>query len=180
MTVPFWTDERVEELKCLLKEGLSCSQIGRKLGCTRNAVIGKAHRIQHATGVRLMNEKPRRVPGSPIAGCKPKRPYTRRSVAPSLASDTGGFVMPVAVLPPPAPLPVADTSRACGIVDLTGCRWPVGHDDATIGGHIFCNAEKHDERYCAVHADASRAPYSRELIRKTIKQVQGSMKRASA
>src|SRR5690348_13278389 len=41
-----WTDERVEQLKNLWTEGLSASQIARALGgVTRNAVIGKVHRL---------------------------------------------------------------------------------------------------------------------------------------
>src|SRR6476660_1320546 len=41
-----WTDERVEQLKALWSEGLSASQIARALGgVTRNAVIGKVHRL---------------------------------------------------------------------------------------------------------------------------------------
>src|SRR3954464_2663637 len=41
-----WTDERVDQLKSLWTEGLSASQIARALGdVTRNAVIGKVHRL---------------------------------------------------------------------------------------------------------------------------------------
>ena len=40
-----WTEERLETLKNLWNEGLSISQIGEKLGVTRNAVAGKAHRL---------------------------------------------------------------------------------------------------------------------------------------
>ena len=39
-----WTEERLEMLKALWEEGLSISQIGERLGVTRNAVAGKAHR----------------------------------------------------------------------------------------------------------------------------------------
>ena len=41
-----WTEERVEMLKQLWTDGLSASQIARKMGgVTRNAVIGKVHRL---------------------------------------------------------------------------------------------------------------------------------------
>lgn len=40
-----WTPEKVEELKALWAQGLSITQIGKQLGMTRNAVVGKAHRI---------------------------------------------------------------------------------------------------------------------------------------
>ena len=40
-----WTEERLATLKLLWNEGLSISQIGQRLGVTRNAVAGKAHRV---------------------------------------------------------------------------------------------------------------------------------------
>src|SRR4029077_4343475 len=46
MTVLTWSDERVEQLKKLWESGLSASQIAAELGnITRNAVIGKVHRL---------------------------------------------------------------------------------------------------------------------------------------
>src|ERR1700733_15029070 len=46
MTVLTWSDERVEQLKKLWESGLSASQIAAELGnVTRNAVIGKVHRL---------------------------------------------------------------------------------------------------------------------------------------
>ena len=40
-----WTPERIDAMKNLWKEGLSTSEIGRRLGITKNAVVGKAHRM---------------------------------------------------------------------------------------------------------------------------------------
>src|SRR5208283_3624058 len=40
-----WTPERVEQLTQLFEEGLPTAEIGRRLGLTKNAVIGKLHRI---------------------------------------------------------------------------------------------------------------------------------------
>ena len=60
-----WTDERVELLKKLWAEGLSASQIaGRLGGATRNAVIGKVHRLGlsgRATSSRSSSPRPRRT-----------------------------------------------------------------------------------------------------------------------
>src|ERR1700709_1202951 len=47
MTVLTWSDDRVEQLKKLWEGGLSASQIAAELGnVTRNAVIGKVHRLR--------------------------------------------------------------------------------------------------------------------------------------
>src|SRR5690606_16559827 len=65
-----WTDERVEQLKRLWAEGLSASQLaGRLGGLTRNAVLGKVHRLAlsgRATPSRMKSHRarPRPPPGS--------------------------------------------------------------------------------------------------------------------
>ena len=40
-----WTFELIADLERLWKEGASTAEIGRKLGCSKNAVVGKAHRL---------------------------------------------------------------------------------------------------------------------------------------
>src|SRR5581483_179179 len=63
-----WTDERVEQLKSLWTEGLSASQIARALGgVTRNAVIGKVHRLGLAGRATPTRSDRPRVPSAPKA-----------------------------------------------------------------------------------------------------------------
>ena len=59
-----WTSERVELLKKFFDAGLSCSQIACEIGTTRNAVIGKMHRLGLSRPKNLFAEriKPRRMP----------------------------------------------------------------------------------------------------------------------
>ncbi len=74
-----WTDERVEMLKKLWAEGLSASQIAAKLGgVTRNAVIGKVHRLKLSARVTK--------PVKP-AGVKTKRPLSGARPNPSTGSS---------------------------------------------------------------------------------------------
>ena len=40
-----WTPERIEQLTTLWEEGITTAEIGRRIGVTKNAVIGKVHRI---------------------------------------------------------------------------------------------------------------------------------------
>ena len=42
---PTWTEERIEQLTRLWEEGVTTAEIGRRIGVSKNAVIGKVHRI---------------------------------------------------------------------------------------------------------------------------------------
>ena len=41
-----WTDEMVESLKKMWDEGLSTGEIGKRLGVSKNSIVGKVHRLQ--------------------------------------------------------------------------------------------------------------------------------------
>ena len=45
MTTATWNPERIEQLSTFIGAGLTCSQIAAEIGVTRNAVIGKIHRL---------------------------------------------------------------------------------------------------------------------------------------
>ena len=65
-----WTDERVELLKKMWGEGQSASQIAKELGgVTRNAVIGKVHRLGLSN--RTAGGKPE-TKAKPAAAAKPE------------------------------------------------------------------------------------------------------------
>src|SRR4051794_16711890 len=73
-----WTEERVGLLKKLWLEGLSASQIAKQLGgVTRNAVIGKVHRLG-LSGRATPSQPPRPAFKTP----RPPRPATSPSLAP--------------------------------------------------------------------------------------------------
>lgn len=61
--------------------------------------------------------------------------------------------------------------RHYGILDVTGCRWPLAEESASvIASKTFCNAPQcNGSAYCETHRKASRAPWSRDLIRSTIR-----------
>ena len=61
-----WTDERVELLRKLWSEGLSASQIAAQLGgVSRNAVIGKVHRLKLSSRGRATPAGPLLPPAQP-------------------------------------------------------------------------------------------------------------------
>jgi GcrA cell cycle regulator len=53
---PTWTAERIEQLTRLWEEGVTTAEIGRRIGVSKNAVIGKVHRI--GLTPRVITEKP--------------------------------------------------------------------------------------------------------------------------
>jgi GcrA cell cycle regulator len=147
-----WTDERVETLKKLWHDGLSASTIAQNIGeVTRNAVIGKVHRLGlagRATQSRIRSAVPRGPAIFVASGRSKKRgalPHAAR--APQLRSPAA--YRHHAILPELAPPPV-DTVT---IATLTGdsCRWPNG-DPKTPGFHFCGRPARLNCPYCDHHA----------------------------
>ncbi|HEY0214040.1 MAG TPA: GcrA family cell cycle regulator [Paenirhodobacter sp.] len=96
-----WTDERVELLKKMWQEGQSASQIAKELGgVTRNAVIGKVHRLG------LSN----RIEGAPMATAPAAEPMTKPepvAEAAPRAPEPAPRPEPVAARPAPQSAPAA-------------------------------------------------------------------------
>ena len=89
-----WTDERVETLKKMWGEGQSASQIAKELGgVTRNAVIGKVHRLglsnRAGTTGASTAAKPAKEKAAPKAAAAPKAP-------PKAKAKTGTTAAPAA------------------------------------------------------------------------------------
>ncbi len=145
-----WTEERIEQLKTLWKEGLSASQIARRLGgTTRNAVIGKVHRIglsgRVVPVVRRTFSKPRRRIVKPAAPQRIVAAFTPRvRLRPDFPTE-------------PLPLPVDDyyvaPERRKGVLELTAddCRWPIG-DPQQPDFHFCGGVRVPGLPYCAHHA----------------------------
>ncbi|MHA3915278.1 GcrA family cell cycle regulator [Halovulum sp. GXIMD14793] len=80
-----WTDERVETLKTMWNEGKSASQIAKELGgVTRNAVIGKVHRLglsNRTTAAKAPAKEPAKAKPAPKAKAKPAKPAAAKTKA---------------------------------------------------------------------------------------------------
>jgi GcrA cell cycle regulator len=155
MTIETWTPERVEQLRSSVVNGLTCSQIAAQIGVTRNAVIGKIHRLGLSPG---------RPPGA-ARPCSPRarrpRPAGQRQLLRLMWSD-GAPVADAA-----AALAAVASAQPCSLLDLDRgkCRWPLNGPacDGGAGDFIFCgNAAIDGFSYCAGHARmAYRAPARR-------------------
>ena len=146
-----WTDERVELLKKLWQDGLSASQIAKQLGgVTRNAVIGKVHRL--GLSGRATPSKPARTV---FKAPRPARPVSAAPSAPRRIAE------PVSSMGhQPTPVRYVDETPGTATVLTLGahmCKWPIG--DPSTDGFTFCGRRSGGEGpYCNEHARVAYQP----------------------
>ncbi|MCD8498131.1 MAG: GcrA family cell cycle regulator [Alphaproteobacteria bacterium] len=142
-----WTDERVALLKKLWGEGKTAAEIASALGgITRNAVIGKAHRL------KLSNRL------SPI------QPATKKTVKQAANTSTPPAEKKVPKAKPAIQAPVG---KGLSMAELTArqCRWPEG--DPKEAGFGFCgHTIATGLPYCEEHARMAYQAASRNRILK--------------
>lgn len=159
-----WTDERVEELKKLWAEGLSASQIATRMGgVTRNAVIGKVHRLGLSGRGR-----PTRTARPKTVKQKPSMPRGPRTALPTM----GATALKADVDQAAAPEPEAKSEPAIREVDISSgerctvltltektCKWPIG--DPGDSAFHFCGGRSEPSMpYCKKHAAIAYQPSS--------------------
>ncbi len=156
-----WTDERVEVLARLWGDGLSASQIAAQLGSvTRNAVIGKVHRLG------LSGRNKAAPPPQAQKVRKPARPLGLTPVPPApVPPGILGASQPVVSMEAPTAQPdiaeeiVIPFSDRVTIMELreSMCRWPLG--DPTTPEFRFCGQRSPaGVPYCAHHARVAYQP----------------------
>ena len=143
-----WTDERVELLKKLWQDGLSASQIAKQLGgVTRNAVIGKVHRL--GLSGRAAPSKPARPQ------FKTPRPVRVATQAPSLPRR---IAEPAPASHAPPVRYVDETPGTATVLTLGAhmCKWPIG--DPALESFTFCGRRTDEGPYCQEHAQVAYQP----------------------
>jgi GcrA cell cycle regulator len=174
-----WTDERVETLKRMWNEGQSASQIAKELGgVTRNAVIGKVHRL----GLSNRNGGPVK-PGSDAEEAEETQtaPSAPEPAAPQPKDTAPQAPIPMRrpIVPAGQPLPpqpsaneispealatvreVEKGARRIGLMELTErtCKWPIG--DPATDDFWFCGLSvQQGKPYCEAHVGVAFQPMS--------------------
>jgi GcrA cell cycle regulator len=158
-----WTDERVELLRQLWLDGRSASQISAQLGhgVTRNAVIGKVHRLGLAGRAKAPSSaaSPPRAASAPRMSPRPAssgapRTAVRGATALALAAEPMLDTRPVfqeddVVVPMSLRVTIIDLKEAM-------CRWPLG--DPTSSDFRYCGSPAANGPYCAHHGKLAYQP----------------------
>ncbi len=160
-----WTDERIEMLKKLWADGLSASQIAAELGgVTRNAVIGKVHRLGLSG----------RAKGASSSAPRARKPIVRQTTSRSQPVSTSSYSVRGNVAL--KPVMVAETaivamqeqqiedvvvamSRRVSIMELRDgvCKWPLG--DPMSADFVYCGADSTiGAVYCSCHSRMAYQP----------------------
>ena len=150
-----WDDNNVAKLRDLWDQGLPTAQIGKLLGFTKNAVVGKAHRIgleRRPSPIRRTAVKPdRKKARSPVM---PKLNFESKQETLSENKEYSGFQ------------PVVKNMFNTSI--KRGCEWPQGHPDES--DFNFCGKDRFEDKpYCLEHcAVAYVIPEKEEEENKTV------------
>ena len=147
-----WNDAAISRLKALWAEGHSTAEIGRRMGISKNAVIGKSHRLDLAA---------RPSPIRPGGQAKERRP--RRLSCPSLAELQGRppvEAKPAITVPPPPPVRVAaprlvvppapEPPARTPLLSKHPCAWPIG-EPGTKSFRFCAELAQAGKPYCPGH-----------------------------
>jgi GcrA cell cycle regulator len=154
-----WTDERVDLLKKLWGEGLSASQIAAELGgITRNAVIGKVHRLG-------LSGRAKTPASSAPRQRKARQPHMLRVARPAVRGNTAlahAYAYDIDVEAEPEPIeniiPMGQRRTLLELKEDT-CRWPIG--DPAGPDFFFCGGKPVTGLpYCSYHCRIAYQPAS--------------------
>jgi len=189
-----WTDERVEILKKLWGEGQSASQIAKELGgVTRNAVIGKVHRLglsnratsssssksDSKTKASIKSISDTKIVSSKVSASKvttANSPSEPRSNVTNLRRQ----IIPAGQPLPPQPSAneispealarvseIEKKAKKISLLELTErtCKWPIG--DPATEDFWFCGLPSQAGKpYCEAHVDVAFQPMSQRRDRR--------------
>ena len=145
-----WNDQAISALSALWADGYSTAEIGRRMGITKNAVIGKVHRLKLSGRPSPIGARPTAPRVKHVTRGHPTLPPAFRPVLVVAAPRTST----------PPERPVAPPLLA--LATRGSCQWPVGEPRAL--GFRLCEAPALCGRpYCETHCRSAYARPARVL-----------------
>jgi len=155
-----WSAEAIEMLRALWAEGHSTAEIGRRMGISKNAVVGKAHRLHLPARPSPIQREQAAASARPaaVSVAVPPAPAPVPVSAPAIR-PIAAVAAPAAAAPPPprAPMraaPPAAQLRPFQRSSARSCCWPIGEPGTPE--FRFCTAEAFAGKpYCLEHASVA-------------------------
>ncbi len=158
-----WTDELIQQLTALWGEGLSTGAIARRMGISKNAVVGKAHRLNLTARPSPIRKDGVQKAAAPRRVTSPTLPKLASEAKPAAAPAAATPVAADHAVPKPRQVTTLDHAAVPRMerVEVTAlrtifavrpagkCQWPTSSDRPWV----FCHAAtSHGRSYCQEHA----------------------------
>lgn len=155
-----WTDERIQELKDLWQQGHSASEIGKRMEVSKNAVVGKAHRLNLPSRPSPIKQQETGASDDAASGSAAEQPARKQRKTDSRKSasrgdgsgkNAGGNGAAVAGRGVVGTYPASIRAQVEALGGRSGCVWPIG--DPNDPEFRFCGAPTAPGKpYCSEHA----------------------------
>lgn len=141
-----WTSEMIDKLRQMWKQGLTTSEIAKKIGVSKNSIVGKVHRLNLTARPSPIKKKEDLALEQPAQKNVEKAAKHTKSVKKVKIEPVE--ISPTVVMPTPVEkegcIPLTE-------LDNHTCRWPIG--DPRDEGFCFCGKKvRSGQTYCEEHA----------------------------
>ncbi len=154
-----WTEEMVEQLREMWKQGLTTGEIGKRLGVSKNSIVGKVHRLGLSGRPSPIKKKETAASDNakkdPASQAKPSKSKNEKIAAAKKTEPESELIEDIVIeekieiVPPSYP----QRSDKTSLTDLDNhtCRWPIG--DPKDENFHFCGKKvRIGQTYCDEHA----------------------------
>lgn len=141
-----WTNEMIDKLRQMWKQGLTTSEIAKKIGVSKNSIVGKVHRLNLTARPSPIKKKENVVVEQPVQKNVEKTPKSAKPVKKVK-------IEPVEISPTVVQPTTVEKTECIPLTELDNhtCRWPIG--DPRDEGFCFCGKKvRSGQTYCEEHA----------------------------
>ena len=152
-----WTEEMVEGLKQMWKQGLTTNEIAKNLGVSKNSIVGKVHRLNltaRPSPIKKKEDVVQKV--TPVETPVVEEPV--EEVTPQKETKASVEVKKINI----EKIPASDACLKLTELDNHTCRWPIG--DPREDNFCFCGKKvRVGQTYCEEH---SALAYVKPIVKK--------------